>query len=81
MFWRAVWFSRYAWTPHQVQYYRWYLTQWEVGLSMTRGEPGRQELLSKCRRKLEASEQIIRGMNNPRMAFRLHWLHERFGDE
>lgn len=81
-FWRAVWFSRYAFTSQEVQYYRYHLTQWEAALIDARGEPGRLPWLRKSRKALNVAEEIIRKRSvNPRATFKLHWIRQRFADE
>lgn len=80
-FWRAVWFSRYAATEGEVQYYRYWITQYEAGLGMERGEPGRLDLLVRSKRALKTAEEAIRDRGRPRPLFRLHWLAQRFGDD
>ena len=81
-FWHAVWFSRYAFTPQEVQYYRYHLTQWEAAHIDAKGEPGRLPWLRKSRRALSHAEEVIRKRSvNPRATFKLHWLRQRFGDE
>lgn len=80
-FWRAVYFSRYAMTEREVLFYRYHLTQYEVGLSMIRGEAGRLELLRSHKFALAQAETAIRERGNPRPTFRLHWLRSRFANE
>ncbi len=82
-FWRAVWFSRYAITDREVNYYDYHLTQYEAGLAMEPGEFGRYEMLKNSKRALAESETFImaRIQSNMRPLFRMHWLEVRFGLE
>ena len=80
-FWRAVYFSRFASTDKEVQFYSYHLTQYEIGLSMVRGEAGRLELLRNHKVALTQAETVIRARGNIRPVFKVHWLRQRFGEE
>ena len=79
-FWRAAWFSRFASTDEEVQFYRYWFVQYDVALSMTRGEDGRAGLLRRSKSALARAEAVLARRGNPRPAFRMHWLRERMGD-
>jgi hypothetical protein len=78
-FWKAIWFSRYAETEHEVQYYRYHLTQYDAALSLPQGEPGRQTLIKSSKRALaEAERTLVTRDVSP--TFEIHWLRDRLGD-
>jgi hypothetical protein len=73
-YWRAVWFSRFA-RGGDVHRYTYWLTQFDVTLSMVEGEPGRDDLLQRTRdalRKLET--KMIKEDLKP--VFEINWLRE-----
>lgn len=78
-FWKAVWFSRYASGEHEVQYYRYHLTQYDAALSLPQGEPGRQTALRSSKKALAEAERTLVIRNN-QPAFEIHWLRDRMGD-
>ena len=72
-FWRAVWFSRYAETQAEVEYYREWLSQAEIALDTGEGRDGKKDLMKLSRDKLHEAEQIITARNmSP--TFQLNWL-------
>lgn len=74
-FWRAVWFSRYARTEHEVQYYRYWMSQIEEALDAEPGALGVAELLKKSRDKLITAEAKVRNRGGE-PAFKMHWLRD-----
>lgn len=73
-FWRAVWFSRYAVTEHQIGYYRYWLKQYGYAYDR-RDHPRSKKLMEECKQRLSEAEQMIRS-EEPKVSFKIHWLRE-----
>ena len=75
-FWRAVWFSRYAQTKHEVLYYVYHMLQLEAAFGIPEGEPGRAELAKSSRQALTTAEKIVVKRDDA-PTFKVHWLLDR----
>ena len=73
-FWRAVWFSRYAQTRAEVEYYHEWLEQAEFALETNDGFGDRAEAIIDAKLKLEEAERTAQGRA---ATFKLHWLAQR----
>ena len=75
-FWRAVWFSRYAGTRYEAEYYGEWLAQAEAALDTGEGRSGRGELMGRARKRLhEAEIELTERGGAPEFAF--DWLGQR----
>lgn len=72
-FWRAVWFSRFAKTESEVNFYNHWLTASRQGTETPTGTAGKGEYIKDVREKLQRAEvKIKRQRRQP--VFKLHWL-------
>jgi hypothetical protein len=78
VFWRAVWFSRFASSDHEIGYYRYWLREFGYAYD-TNEHPRSAELLRECKKRLEEAEQMIQD-SNADVTFKLHWLKENMSE-
>lgn len=75
-FWRAVWFSRFARTAAEVEYYNEWLAQAESAINTGDGYGGKSRMTSMAKGKLREAENIIVSRGGP-PEFKLDWMDLR----
>lgn len=73
LFWRSVWFSRFAETGDEVKYLAYWLTQFEAALAADPGTRGKSALQQTAEQRLKVVEEKTRLQDKP-PTFHYHWL-------
>jgi len=79
-FWRGVWFSRFAKEEQQVNFYRYWLRQYEFSFERIDYGKERQDLIIRCKTALQKAEDKIR-KTNPDASFTLNWIKENMSEQ
>ncbi len=75
-FWRAVWFSRYAATESEAEYYCEWLAQAETAIDTGDGYDGKEELMRTAKTRLREAESVVTARGGS-PEFLLDWLGAR----
>lgn len=79
-FWRAVWYSRFADTDHQIEFYRHWLRQYEFAYELANVNEDKIQLLVTCKKQFAMAEKKIK-TDNSKPVFKFHWLREFMTNE